>query len=173
MNLATVAVKNIRRHVLRNTLTILGVGVATLAFILLRTTLSAWAIGTENAAKDRIATRHKVTFIIPLPSRYVQEVRAVDGVQAATWMNWFGGRVPGREEDFFASMACDPETLFQVYDELHIGRQRLAVRQLEYIICYDKVCMETLLRTRLQLHINALRSFRRRGLKPTEFRDTF
>lgn len=120
MNLATVAVKNIRRHVLRNTLTILGVGVATLAFILLRTTLSAWAIGTENAAKDRIATRHKVTFIIPLPSRYVQEVRAVDGVQAATWMNWFGGRVPGREEDFFASMACDPETLFQVYDELQV-----------------------------------------------------
>ena len=118
MNLATVAVKNVRRHVLRNVLTIAGVVVAMLAFVLLRTILSAWNMGAEYAAKDRVATRHKVTFVMTLPKRYVQEVQDVPGVQATTWMNWFGAKLPGKEDQFFANMACDPKSFFRVYDEV-------------------------------------------------------
>lgn len=118
MNLATIAVKNIRRHTLRTVLTVVGVAVAMLAFVLLRTILSSWQMGADYAAKDRVATRHKVTFVMSLPKRYVREIRDIDGVEAATWMNWFGARLPGKEDQFFANMACDPESFFEVYDEV-------------------------------------------------------
>ena len=45
----------------------LGVGRRGLAFVMLRTVLSAWKVGADYAAKDRLATRHKVTFVMPLP----------------------------------------------------------------------------------------------------------
>ena len=45
MNFASVAVKNVGRNMFRASLTILGVAVAMLAFVLLRTVLWAWTIG--------------------------------------------------------------------------------------------------------------------------------
>ena len=52
----------------------LGVAVAIVAFLLLRTVIWAWTSGAEYAAKDRVVTRHKVTFVMPLPKRYVDDV---------------------------------------------------------------------------------------------------
>lgn len=118
MNLATVSARNLRRHPLRTTLTILGVAVAMVTFVLLRTLLSAWSVGAKYAAQDRIATRNKVSFVMWIPQRYVQDVRAVDGVVAATWMTWFGAHVPGAEDELFANWACDPQSLLEVYDDL-------------------------------------------------------
>src|SRR3954454_12443521 len=110
MNLATIAIKNTRRNLFRTVLTILGVAVAMLAFLLLRTVLSAWLVGVEYSAKDRVATRHKVTFVMTLPKKYVEDVRALPGVHGATWMNWFGAHLPGKEDQFFANMATDPKS---------------------------------------------------------------
>jgi putative ABC transport system permease protein len=126
MNLATIAIKNTRRNLFRTLLTIVGVAVAMLAFLLLRTVLSAWLVGVEFSAKDRLGTRHKITFIMTLPKRYVEEVREVPGVSAVTWFNWFGGRVPGREDQFFGSMAIDPKTFFDVYDEVALPPEQKA-----------------------------------------------
>jgi putative ABC transport system permease protein len=120
MTLVGLAVRNVRRNMFRNSLTIIGVAVAMLAFMLLRTVLSAWTVGAEFASKDRIGTRHKVTFVMPLPKRYVDDVRGVQGITAATWMNWFGGRLAGREDAFFANMATDPKTFLTVYDEIKL-----------------------------------------------------
>ena len=123
MNLVTVALKNTRRNLFRTLLTVVGVAVAMLAFLLLRTVLSAWLIGVEYSAKDRLATRHKVTFIMTLPKRYVEDVRAVTGVEAVTWFNWFGGKVPGKEDQFFGTMAIDPPSFFKVYDEVVVPEE--------------------------------------------------
>ena len=124
MNLVTVALKNTRRNLFRTSLTVLGVAVAMLAFLLLRTVLSAWLVGVEYSAKDRLATRHKVTFIMTLPKRYVEDVRAVKGVEAVTWFNWFGGKVPGKENQFFGTVATDPESFFRVYDEASLPEEQ-------------------------------------------------
>jgi putative ABC transport system permease protein len=102
----------------RSVLTVLGVAVAMLAFLLLRTVLSAWMVSAEYAAKDRLATRHKVTFIMTLPKRYVEDVRKMPGISGATWMNWFGARLPGHEDAFFGTFAVDPPSFLEVYDEV-------------------------------------------------------
>ncbi len=126
MNLVTIAIKNTRRNLFRTVLTVVGVAVAMLAFLLLRTVLSAWLVGVEYSAKDRLGTRHKITFIMQLPKRYVEDVRQVPGVSAVTWFNWFGGRVPGREDQFFGTMAIDPKSFFDVYDEVALPPEQKA-----------------------------------------------
>lgn len=120
MTLGLLAVRNVRRNLVRTSLTMLGVAVALIAFILLRTVIWAWSVGVEAAAKDRIGTRHKVTFIMPLPKHYIDTIRAVPGVTAATWANWFGGKDPRHEQEFFATLAVDSASFFKVMDEMAV-----------------------------------------------------
>ncbi len=126
MNLGTLAVKNISRNRLRTALTVFGVAVAIVSFVLLRTVLDAWNTGAEHAAQDRLATWHKVTFVMPLPKRYFEDVRQVQGVKKATYLNWFGAKHPTRDREFFANMAVDPATFFEVYDDMVVPPAQLA-----------------------------------------------
>lgn len=121
MSLFGVAVRNVGRNWFRTLLTMLGVAVAMLAFVLLRTVLSAWMLGAEHAAQDRVASRHKITYVMNIPRRYVDEIRQMPGVQGASHFNWFGGRLASDENAFFANMATDPATFFDVYDEVSLA----------------------------------------------------
>ncbi|WP_437597586.1 ABC transporter permease [Sorangium sp. So ce590] len=118
MNLVSVAARNVLRNKFRTLLTVIGAAVAVLAFVLLRTVLSAWNVAADYAAKDRIATRHKISFILPLPKRYMATLREVPGVTEGTFTSWFGGKDPRDANNFFASMAVESATFFKVYDEM-------------------------------------------------------
>jgi len=118
MTLVGLAARNLRRNPGRTFWTILGVAVAILGFVLLRTVISAWNTGVDAAARDRIGTRHKVSFINSLPRRYVDTLRATDGVAASTWAVWYGGKNPNDENDFFPTLAVDPTSFLDVYDEI-------------------------------------------------------
>lgn len=120
MKLLVIAIRNLRRNNMRTVLTILGAAVAILAFVMLRTVLSAWSAAADHSAKDRIATRHKVSFVISMPKNYVDQIRMVPGVKAATYMNWFGGKNPKKPEEFFATLAVDAPTALEVMDEIVI-----------------------------------------------------
>jgi putative ABC transport system permease protein len=127
VNLLSFAAKNALRNRFRTTLTVVGVAVAIIAFVLLRTVIYSWNIAAEFAAKDRIATRHKVSFVVPLPKRYIDVIREVDGVKQATWLNWFGAKDPKNPDQFFANFLVEPKTFLEVYDEVTIDdatRQR-------------------------------------------------
>jgi putative ABC transport system permease protein len=101
-------------------LTALGVAIAIVAFLLLRTVIWAWASAADWAAKDRVVTRHKVTFVMELPKRYVEDVRNAPHVKMATWANWFGAKDPKHDREFFATVAVDPATYFLVFDEMKV-----------------------------------------------------
>jgi putative ABC transport system permease protein len=110
-------------------LTVLGVSIAIVAFLLLRTVVWAWGAASANAAKDRIVTRQKVTFVMPLPKRYVAEVRAAPHVTQATWATWFGGQDPKHDREFFMTLAVDPATYFDVYREGLLPQEELSAFQ--------------------------------------------
>jgi len=122
-----VAVRNLRRNPLRTVLTIAAVMVAIIFFVTLRTVLSAWTAGADNAAKDRIGTRHKVSFIMPMPLRYVQEVRDIPGVKSAASANWFGAKDPKHDREFFATIAVKPKDFLEVYDEIDLPAEQREV----------------------------------------------
>lgn len=125
MTLASLALRNLARNKFRAILTVTGVAVAIVAFLLLRTVTSAWASGAESAAKDRLVTRHKVTFVMSLPKRYVEDTRQAPHVKAATFANWFGGKDPRHEREFFSTLAVDTSTFFEVYPEMQVPPEQL------------------------------------------------
>jgi putative ABC transport system permease protein len=129
MTFASLAARNILRNKIRTMLTILGVAVAIVTFLLLRTVVSAWTGAADFAAKDRVVSRHKVTFVMQLPKRYIDKIREQPDVRQATWANWFGGKSPNHDREFFATLAVDGSTYFEVYDELTIAEGSLAAFQ--------------------------------------------
>jgi putative ABC transport system permease protein len=64
--------------------------------------------------------------IMTLPKRYVDDVKNLQGVQGVTYMNWFGGKLPGKEDQFFATMAVDPKSFLEVYDEVSVPEDQKA-----------------------------------------------
>jgi putative ABC transport system permease protein len=109
-------VKNALRHKLRTTLTVVGIVVAITAFGLLRTIVDAWYAGANASSSARLITRSSVSLVFQLPLTYAQKIRQIDGVQAVSWMNWFGG-VYITERNFFPQFAVDPATFLDLYPE--------------------------------------------------------
>ena len=130
MTLAGLTVKNIGHNWLRTVLTVLGVAIAILSFVLIRTTIDAWETAAKHGAQDRLSTINRVTFVMPLPKRYFQEFNGergkIEGVTHATWANWFGGKHATREGEFFANFAVDTDSYFDVYQDMAVPPDQLA-----------------------------------------------
>ncbi|HTQ07998.1 MAG TPA: FtsX-like permease family protein [Polyangiaceae bacterium] len=121
MGLATIAARNILRNKLRTSLTLAGVMVAVVTFLLLRTFIWSWSASAEQGARDRIGIRHKVSFIMQLPRRYVDEVRGIPGVKQVAHASWFGAKDPNHLDDFFGTIATEPDDFLKVYDEIKVS----------------------------------------------------
>jgi putative ABC transport system permease protein len=126
VNLGTVAVKNVLRNRFRAALTVAGVAVAIITFMILRTLVYAWTSGADYAARDRVVTRNKITFVMPLPKRYLDQVRAAQHVKLATCADWFGAKDPKHDREFFGQFAVDRDTYFLVYDDMAVPPDQLA-----------------------------------------------
>ena len=120
MNFATFAIKSTFRNRLRTVLTAVGVAVAVIAFLFLRTVVGSFSRGVDNASQDRLVVRNKTSFTVPLPLAYGAKIRALPGVAEMSWANWFGG-VYKDPKNFFPRFAVDPETYFHIFDEFQVG----------------------------------------------------
>jgi putative ABC transport system permease protein len=125
MNLATYARRNLFRRPGRTIMTMVAIALAVLIFSIIRTVVFEWNRGAEEAAKDRLAIRHKVSITMWLPHHYIDDVRATPGVKAATWANWFGAKDPKERTPFFAGFAADQDTWFDVMDEMKLDPAQL------------------------------------------------
>jgi putative ABC transport system permease protein len=134
MRILKLIIKNMLRHKLRSSLTILGITVAVVAFGLLRTVVTAWYAGVDASAADRLITRQAVSFIFPLPLAYRDRITGIDGVDKVTYANWFGGVYIDKKQ-FFARLAVDAETFFDVYPELLVPPDQLAAFKKERNAC--------------------------------------
>jgi putative ABC transport system permease protein len=123
MKVLKLIIKNSGRHKLRSFLTIVGIAVAVLAFCILRTVVTAWYSGIEASAANRLVTRQSVSFIFPLPYAYRDKIAALDGVETVTFFNWFQG-VYKDKDNFFARLAIDEETMFDVYPEFLLSPEQ-------------------------------------------------
>ncbi|HZS40836.1 MAG TPA: FtsX-like permease family protein [Polyangia bacterium] len=115
MSFLLLIVKSAFRNRLRTTLTAVGVAIAIVAFLFLRTFISAWYAGVESSSSDRMVVRNKISIIFPLPIAYLDKIKQVPGVEEVTYQNWFGG-IYIDEKNFFAQFASD-DGLFKLYPE--------------------------------------------------------
>ncbi len=116
--------KNMFRHKLRTSLTVLGIAIAVTSFVLLRTVLTAWYEGVDASAVDRLIVRHSVSFIFPLPYSYKDRIMKVPGVKDVTFATWFGGVYIDKKQ-FFARMAVEADNFFEVYPEMLVPKDQL------------------------------------------------
>src|SRR5215510_5254275 len=134
MELIRLLLRNALRHKLRSLLTIIGVGVAVMAFALLRTVVTAWYTGVEASAANRLITRHAVSFVFTLPLAYRDRIAQVPGVNKVTFASWFSGVYIDRNQ-FFARLAVDSETFFDVYSEFLIDKEQFDAFKRERNAC--------------------------------------
>jgi putative ABC transport system permease protein len=115
----TLAGLSVRNAFLRNKtrafLTVLGVVITTVAFLFLRTVLTAWYASSEASSADRIVTRNAISLTQSLPLSYSDRIAQVPGVTRLTWSNWFGGIYKDRK-NFFAQFAIDATSALEVFD---------------------------------------------------------
>ena len=119
MLILKVLFRNAFRNKLRTGLTILGIAIATLAFGLLRTLISAWYAGVEASSATRLVTRNSVSIVFPLPHFYKDKIQQVTGVKTVSYGTWFGG-VYGDEKNFFANFAVEVKSFLELYPEFII-----------------------------------------------------
>ncbi len=134
MELFKLLIRNTLRHKLRSVLTLVGIGVAVMAFALLRTVVTAWYAGVEASAANRLITRHAVSFVFPLPLAYRDRIAQVRGVNKVTYASWFSGVYIDKNQ-FFARLAVDSETFFNVYPEFVIEPVQFEAFQRERNAC--------------------------------------
>ena len=134
MELLKLLLRNTLRHKLRSVLTLTGIGVAVMAFALLQTVVTAWHAGVEASAANRLITRHAVSFVFPLPLAYRDRIAQVRGVNKVTYASWFSGVYIDKNQ-FFARLAVDSETFFDVYPEFVVAREQFEAFKRERNAC--------------------------------------
>jgi putative ABC transport system permease protein len=102
------------RNKTRSILTVLGVLITTVAFLFLRTVLSAWYSSSEASAADRVVTRNAISITQTMPLSYAARVAQIPGVTKVTWSNWFGG-IYKDKKNFFAQFAVDAPSSLEVF----------------------------------------------------------
>jgi putative ABC transport system permease protein len=103
-------VKSAFRNRLRALLTSVGVAIAIIAFLFLRTFIAAWYAGVDAAGADRMIVRNKTSIIFSLPLSYATKLQNVPGVSAVSYENWFGGYYKDPKQ-FFAKFAMEDHAL--------------------------------------------------------------
>ena len=107
---------NLKRKKVRTIFTVLSVLVSFLLFGFLVAVDNAFTSGVDVAGADRLLTIHKVSLIQPLPATYGPRIKAMPGVEAVTFANWFGG-IYQDPKNFFGQMAVDKDTFLDLYPE--------------------------------------------------------
>lgn len=115
---------NLFRHRVRTVLTILSVLVAFLLFALLRNVIESFSTGLEVAGVDRLVTAPKYSIVDPLPLAHKNQIESVDGVEAVTHANWFGGYYQ-EPSNFFPKYPVEPRAWFEMYPEYLISSEHL------------------------------------------------
>lgn len=118
--------RNLKRNKLRSSLTILSVGFSLALLTVLHGYMAMqgeW--GKEAEKHGRIVVMNVQGFSGEVPIAYVDRIRGIPGISAATPYAWYGGNYMD-EKMPFAQFATDPKAVFDVWDEYHIDPAELA-----------------------------------------------
>jgi putative ABC transport system permease protein len=105
------------RRKTRTILTLLSIVVAFLLFGVLETVDYAFAHpGAGGAGADKLITTNKYSITLDLPFAYTQQIRAVPGVAAVTWISWFGAYYQ-ESKNFVFALPIDTESYFKLHQD--------------------------------------------------------
>ncbi|HKA17054.1 MAG TPA: ABC transporter permease [Blastocatellia bacterium] len=116
--------KNSFRNRRRSLLTIssLAVSLCLLGVLMAMSRALFFEAEQSPAQAVRLVTHNKVSLAQPMPASAEQKIQQIQGVQAVSVRQWFGGNYRDARDtrNFFARFAVRPEKLFQIQSELII-----------------------------------------------------
>lgn len=115
MNELVLMRKNLFRKPVRTTLLIVSILIAFLIYAVMVSFTKS--ISDFNTKPNRLVTLSKINFTESLPIAHYDKIARMEGVAAATHMNWFGGYYQDPVKGFMPVFAVDPETYYEVYKE--------------------------------------------------------
>lgn len=116
---------NLKRRKARTAFTLLSILVAFILFGYLAAVRQAFSMGVETIGADRLSTIHKMAIIMPLPISYRDRIASVQGIEAVTYLNWFGG-IYQDPKNFFGQMAVETDTFLDLYPEFVVPADQVA-----------------------------------------------
>lgn len=121
MNLAVIAVRSLGRNPFRSCMTVLGVAISVLTFVML-SSVNTSLLGAQGAPDTaRLYATNRLSWYLPMPKKYAQQVPAsVQGVEAVTYTNNFDGKLPSDPAYVFLSIAVHTPTFFDVFTEVSV-----------------------------------------------------
>ena len=118
--------RNLGRNRLRSLLTGAAIAFAVALVCVLRTMPAGLdSLLTKVAGSARISIHNEAGLVYPLPYAYLQKIRGVPGVVAATSWTWFGGAFEPDKGVTFPNFAVDPESIGVVYADHGISARAI------------------------------------------------
>ena len=117
MKFLRIVLANLARHKRRTFLTTAGIALALFLFASLRTVVTTLQATAQFGSARRLVTTNATGIVFVLPLSYAERLKAVPGVTAVSWANWFGGKY-GDGKRFFAQFAVDAESYLAMYPEM-------------------------------------------------------
>jgi len=105
--------RHLRRNTIRTGSTVAAMALCILLFCTLQSALARFNRVVDTRSPRRLVTRNAVTFMIPVPQAFGEEIKTVPGVRRVAIMNGFGGVLPVRKEERDAGGATDWSNAFQ------------------------------------------------------------
>ncbi len=119
--------RNLKRHPLRNALTVGALAIALFCFALLRSLLAAFYAPTAApATARRLWIRSAVSLAQPLPVGIEPKLAGVEGIETLAKVSWFGGVYKNDPKLFFANFAVDAGKLEKIWTEYQFPPDALA-----------------------------------------------
>ena len=105
--------RHLRRNTIRTASTVAAMALCILLFCTLQSALTRFNRVIDTRSPRRLVTRNAVTFMIPIPVAFEEQIKKVPGVRRVAIMNGFGGVLPARKEGQDAGGATDWSNAFQ------------------------------------------------------------
>jgi putative ABC transport system permease protein len=118
--------RNLGRNPARSALTGVAIALAIALVSVLRTMPAGLdALISSMARNTRISVHNEAGIVYSMPYAYLQKVRSVPGVVAATTWTWFGGAFEEEKGVTFPNFAVDAESIGPVYEDLGIAPEAI------------------------------------------------
>jgi putative ABC transport system permease protein len=128
-------IRNVGRNKIRSLFTGASIAVSLFLVVTLYSFLTHQDELTDKSViHHRIAVLHESGLAGRLPLAYVDRIRKLPGVAVASPMSWFGGKYRD-EETQFAQFGVDPQTFFNVYEEVQLPPEQLEAWQKDRTGC--------------------------------------
>ncbi|MBI1731252.1 MAG: FtsX-like permease family protein [Gammaproteobacteria bacterium] len=121
---------NLWRRKTRTVVTLLSIFVAFVLFAVLAATRQAFVGGVDLIGNERLLTIHKSGLIFALPISYRNRIASLDGVVSVSIGVWMQGYFQ-EPKNFTPLIAVDNDAYFQMYREIAVPPEQMAVWQKE------------------------------------------